>query len=124
MAGRVGVVNLRFLANEHVPSALTDAVRRLDPAPDIVRVQDVGLRTASDPTLLDWAAQNGRVLLSEDRATITGLAADWLAAGLPFAGVVLFRRSVTVGRLAADLQIVAGVYTPDDMATLVVYLPL
>ena len=115
---------LRFLADEHVPTAVTDPVRRLDPAPDIVRVQDVGLRTAPDPAVLDWAARADRVLLSEDRATITGLVADRLAAGLPFAGVVLFRRSVSVGRVAADLQIVAGVYTPDDVATLVVYLPL
>ena len=38
-----------------------------EPTLDIVRVQDVGLRTASDPDILAWAASEGRILLTHDR---------------------------------------------------------
>lgn len=46
---------------------------RRNPALDIVRVQDVGLRTADDPTILEWAAFEGRVIIDarcehDDRA--------------------------------------------------------
>ncbi len=37
---------------------------------DLLRVQDVGLREVDDPAILAWAADNGRILLTHDRATM------------------------------------------------------
>jgi predicted nuclease of predicted toxin-antitoxin system len=37
---------------------------------DLVRVQEVGLRTADDPDILEWAAAQGRVLVTRDRDTM------------------------------------------------------
>ncbi|MEG4913169.1 DUF5615 family PIN-like protein [Microcoleus sp. B13-B4] len=45
-------------------------MRRL-PELDIVRVQDVGLIHTDDPDILEWAANEGRILLTPDVATIT-----------------------------------------------------
>jgi predicted nuclease of predicted toxin-antitoxin system len=36
---------------------------------DIVRVQDVGFSGADDPTILEWIAQEGRMLLTHDVST-------------------------------------------------------
>ena len=43
---------------------------------DIVRIQDVGLSGADDPTVLEWTAEEGRVLLTHDVKTITKYAYD------------------------------------------------
>lgn len=37
---------------------------------DIVAVQNVGLRAADDPTVLDWAVRDGRILLTHDVSTM------------------------------------------------------
>ena len=52
---------LRFLADEDLTRAIVRGVLRTRPDIDIVRVQDVGLRTEKDPVVLDWAAGEERV---------------------------------------------------------------
>jgi predicted nuclease of predicted toxin-antitoxin system len=44
-------------------SILRGLLRRLDRL-DIVRVQDVGLLHTDDPTILEWAANEQRILLT------------------------------------------------------------
>lgn len=55
---------------------------------DIVRVVDVGLKGATDPLVLAWAAEAERILISRDRATLTGFAYERINQGLPMPGVV------------------------------------
>ena len=49
----------------------------------IVRVKDAGLSGANDHTVLEWAAQEGRVLLTHYVATITHHAYERVRAGKP-----------------------------------------
>lgn len=62
---------LRFAADENFNNDIVRGVMRRNPDVDIVRVQDAGLSGADDPTVLEWAAQEGRVLLTNDVATMT-----------------------------------------------------
>ncbi|WOQ17354.1 DUF5615 family PIN-like protein [Raineyella sp. W15-4] len=52
-------MSVRFLADEDFNRAIVNGLLRLAPETDIVRVQDVGLRTLDDPTILAWAAREG-----------------------------------------------------------------
>lgn len=61
-------------------------LRRL-PDLDIRRVQDAGLKGADDPAVLEWAASEGRVLLTHDVNTITAFAYERISQGLPMPGV-------------------------------------
>lgn len=63
-------MTVRLLADENFNRVIVTGILRLAPDTDIARVQDVGLRTMDDPTILDWAAQEGRVVLSHDAATM------------------------------------------------------
>ncbi|MGL5825744.1 MAG: hypothetical protein ACRCZD_04880 [Phycicoccus sp.] len=45
-------MTVRFVADEHIVRALITGLRRESDDIDIVRVQDVGLRTMDDPTIL------------------------------------------------------------------------
>ena len=64
----------RLLADENLNNDIVRGLLRRKPDLDIVRVQDVGLSGADDSTVLAWAAQQGRVLLTHDVTTITRFA--------------------------------------------------
>ncbi len=70
----------RFLADENIDSDLVLGVRRRVDDIDILRVQDVGLRTLGDLEILQWAADGGRIPISHDLKTIPGFAGDRLIA--------------------------------------------
>src|SRR5699024_3427222 len=88
------VVRPRFLADENIDLDLVLGLRRRLEGIDIVRVQDAGLRTLGDPPILQWAADEGRILISHDLKTIPGFAGERLTAGLPMPGVILLRGSL------------------------------
>lgn len=62
-------------------------VLRRKPDADIVRAQDVGLSGADDPSVLEWAAQQSRILLAHDVSTITRYAYEQVEAGQEMPGV-------------------------------------
>jgi Domain of unknown function (DUF5615) len=82
---------LKMLTDADVNGDLFKAIRLHESELDVVRVQDVGLRTALDPEILDWAAIQGRIVLTQDRNSMTAHAYRRVAAGLPLPGVFVLR---------------------------------
>lgn len=74
---------LSFAADENLNFDIVRGVWRRRAAIDIVRIQDVGLSGADDPTVLAWAAEAGRLLLTHDVATITFFAYERIRNGAP-----------------------------------------
>lgn len=70
---------------------------------DLLRVQDVGLREADDPAILAWAAMNGRILLTHDRATMPDFACDRLVAGEPMAGMFVINDRMPIRQAIDEL---------------------
>jgi predicted nuclease of predicted toxin-antitoxin system len=54
---------MKLLADENFDNNIIRGLLRRNPDIDIVRVQDVGLSGKDDPTVLEWAAQENRILL-------------------------------------------------------------
>ncbi len=48
---------IRLAADENFNNDIVRGLLRRNPDLDVVRIQDVGLSGANDPTLLDWANQ-------------------------------------------------------------------
>jgi predicted nuclease of predicted toxin-antitoxin system len=67
---------LRFLADENFNNDILRGLLRRDSSIDVVRLQDVGLSGSDDPTVLEMAAETGRVLLTHDASTMTRHAYD------------------------------------------------
>jgi predicted nuclease of predicted toxin-antitoxin system len=82
---------LRLLTDEHVHGDIVAGLRRRQPALDLVRVQDVGLAHTPDPLILDWAAQERRVVVSLDKKTLAADAWERVARRLPMPGVAILR---------------------------------
>src|SRR5690349_9083389 len=98
---------LALLADENFHGAIVRGLLRKRPELDIVRVQDVGLSGADDLDVLEWAAQNGRILLTHDVATITKFAYERVKAGLPMPGVFEVSRSIAHGQAIEEILMVA-----------------
>ena len=88
---------LRLAADENFNADILRGLLRRKPELDIVRVQDVGLSGADDRAVLEWAAEEGRVLLTHDVSTLTRYAYERVEAGNPMPGVFDVSRSVPIG---------------------------
>lgn len=83
---------------------LRGLLRRL-PALDVRLVRDVGLSQADDPTVLEWAAAEGRVLLTHDRTTLPDFAHDRVRASRKMPGVFLVSDRISVGHAVEELRL-------------------
>jgi predicted nuclease of predicted toxin-antitoxin system len=91
---------------------------------DVVRVVDVGLGGRSDTEIPEWAAREGRVVVSRDRATLSAEAARRIEGGKPMPGLILLRRGVGVGRILEDLELLLATPRPGELENAILYLPL
>jgi len=94
---------MRWAADENFNNDIVRGLQRRKPDVDIVRIQDVSLSGADDPTVLDWAADEGRVLLTHDVSTITRYAYERVEAGKPMPGVFEVSRDIPMGVVIDDL---------------------
>jgi hypothetical protein len=115
---------LRFLADENFNNDIIRGVRRRNPAVDIVRVQDEELSGADDPTILEWAAQHGRVVLTHDVSTMTRHAYDRVRDGKAMPGVFEVSREVRTGLAIEEILILAECSLVEEWEGQVRYLPL
>jgi hypothetical protein len=115
---------LRVAADENLDHRVVRGLRRRRSDLDIVRVQDVGLRTADDAAVLEWAAQEDRILLTHDLATIDRYAYERVLTGLPMPGVFKIRRSVPISEVIESVLYLAQCSHPGEWEGQVRYLPL
>ena len=82
-------MTVRFLADENLDSDIIMGLRAREPAIDILDVKTAGLRGTADPTLLEIAAQQDRVLITYDRNTMPRHFRGRLDLGKPTPGVFI-----------------------------------
>ncbi len=81
-------MTIKFLADENFDHKTLVGLKRRAPDLDIVAVQEVGLREVDDPQVLDWAAQEERIVVTHDVSTFADFAFSRIAAGLRMPGVI------------------------------------
>lgn len=115
---------LRFVADEDFTRAIVRGVIRARSDIDVVRVQDVGLRTREDAVVLNWAATEGRVLLTHDVQTMPAHAYERVRNMLPMPGVFVVPQNEAIGRIIEDLILLAECSRDGECEGQVHYLPL
>ena len=98
---------IRLLADENFRGPILDGLLLREPDLDIVRVQDVGLESQDDPTILEWAAQNDRILLTQDVSTVTRYAYERVRAGKKMPGVIEVPQTMQIGEAVQEILLVA-----------------
>ena len=115
---------LRLAADEHFNGDIVRGLLRRNPKLDIVRVQDVGLSGADDPSVLQWAADQGRIVVTHDISTLAMHAFERIAAGQPMPGVFEVSSVAPVGQAIDDLILLAECSHEGEWEGQVRYLPL
>ena len=86
-----------FLTDENIEGSLLIQLRANLPEDDILDVREIGLDQTPDEEILQWAADNGRVVISHDVNTMRGLADDRVRNGLPMPGLILVLDHISYG---------------------------
>lgn len=115
---------IRFLADEDIKDQIFKGVLRRIPDLDIVRVQDVGLRTFRDDRVLEFAALENRILLTHDVSTMRGFAKARLTMGKPMPGVFEIPQSLPIGQAVEGIVLVAECSQAEEWDGLIQYLPI
>lgn len=115
---------LSLLADENLNGDILRGLLLREPELDIVRVQDVGLSGADDPGVLEWAAEQNRVVLTHDRTTMPDFAYERVSAGNPMPGLFLLDDRFPAGQAIEEILLIVGCTEQDEWLDRVVYLPL
>jgi predicted nuclease of predicted toxin-antitoxin system len=115
---------IRFLLDENFNGKIVRGLRSRNPDVDMIRVQDTKTSGAFDPTVLEWAAREGCILLTHDLATMTKYANERITQGLPLAGVIFVHDTLPIGKVIDDLLAVLGASEARDWENRTDFLPL
>lgn len=115
---------LKLAADENLNNNIVRGLLRKKPGIDIIRIQDVGLSGFDDPSILEWAAGEERILLTHDVATITRYAYERVREGKPMPGVFEVSPYEPIGRIIEDILILVELSYDDEWEGKIVYLPL
>ena len=96
---------LRLLADENLHGDVVRGLRRKLPGVDLLTAREAGLLGADDPAVLQWAAANDRIVITQDRNTMPGFAIARRRAGQSFAGMFVLGDELTLGQAIEELAI-------------------
>ncbi len=115
---------IRFLSDEDFNNRILRGLLRRQPELDVVRVQDTPLSGMADAAILEWAAQEGRVLLTHDVSTMTRFAFERIREGKAMAGIIEVPQAAPIRVVIEDLLLIALTNLPEELENRVEYLPL
>lgn len=115
---------LRLLADENFNGDIVRGLLLQKPDLDVVRVQDVGLGGADDATVLAWAAENNRIVLTHDVATLPGFSFARSEAGETMPGVFLLSDRLPFGLAIREILLMDACSEQAEWSGRTVYLPL
>ena len=108
--------------DENVPRAVTNGLRLRDV--DVLTAQEDNREGTPDPILLDRATELQRVLFTQDEDFLIE-ANQRQQEEINFAGVIyIHHQMLFIGDCVYDLELIAKVSNPEDLANRVQYLPL
>lgn len=80
---------------------------------------------ADDGAIVAWAASQSRLLITHDRNTLVGIAAERIRADQPVAGIVVLQlEQLSAGAAADEIILLADASLPGEWENRFVFLPL
>ena len=102
---------IRFAVDEDFDERIVRGVLRRNGQIDFLSVKEVGLRSVADEHVLEWAAREGRMLLTHDRNTMSGEAARRINQDLSMPGLIVIPQEE---RLGPYIEQIIQVFASDD----------
>src|SRR5437667_3611087 len=115
---------LRLASDADVHGHIIRGLRRRLPDIDLVRAQDALPEGTPDAEILAWAAAESRILITNDRNTMVGLAYQRAAAGARVPGLIVTTSEQSIGEAINDILLIAEYMPEEEIADqVVVFLP-
>lgn len=116
---------LRLATDADVHGEIIRGLRRRVPDLDLVRVQDALPEGTADQDVLGWTATENRVLITNDRSTMIGLASQRVAAGERVPGLIVTTNEQSIGSAIDDILLLTEWMPEEEIQDrVVVFLPL
>jgi len=115
---------LRLAADENFDGRIVRGLLRVLPLLDLIRVQDTPLAGSPDEVVLEWAAREGRLILTHDVDTMTAAAWARVRAGLPMPGLIEVSSEEPIGQAIDEIRLVVVASRPGEHEGQVLFLPL
>lgn len=115
---------LLLASDADVHGEIIRGLRRRMPEIDLVRAQDELPKGTPDSDVLGWVASQGRVLITNDRNTMVGIAYDRAAAGENVPGVIVTSNEQSIGLAIDDILLIGQCMSEEEIKEqVVVFLP-
>jgi hypothetical protein len=101
-----------FYTDENMPEAV--ALQGARKGIDVLRCQFIGLMGVDDDVHLEYAAHEGRVVLTRDYDFV-GLHYQWLSEGRSHAGIIYVDESMGIGQILWVLELFVGTTSADEL---------
>ena len=115
---------LRVLLDHDVKSAIQRGLKRKLPDLDLITAFEAGIFTKPDPEVLQWAAENGRIVITHDSNTMSKHAFERVHAGLPLHGVFIIKQKAPLALVLDHLTLLISCTTNEEWENIVLFLPL
>lgn len=115
---------LRLLIDQDLDHDILRGLLRRVPRLDVVTAFEIGMSQATDPELLFWAQQEGRIIVTHDRATMPRHATAIMETGGSIAGVFVVPRTIPLHQVLAELEIMVECSENYEWIDFICYLPL
>ena len=115
---------LKILIDQSLDLDILRGLTRRIPQLDAVTANEIGMSKATDPELLTWAAQAGRIIVTYDRKTMPRHAADLLSKGDRIAGLFIALTSLPLHQVIEELEVMITCSENDEWLNVIRYLPL
>jgi len=94
------------------------------PGLDALVAQETDLKGCDDPSLLNFATEDDRILVTHDLRTVPRFAYDRVISGFGMPGVIVVPEEMPIGQAIEELLTVIECSHPNEYANQVVHLPI
>lgn len=115
---------LRLLIDENFNHRILRGLVLRLPQLDYLLVRQIGMSGYPDLELLRRAAQENRIIVTQDKKTMIPYAKQCLKIGEPMAGLIFVPRKIKVGSAIGDLEIMVECSSQSELTNRIEYLPL
>ncbi len=108
--------DIKLLADEHIPKDVINRLKIWDI--DIKSVKETGLMGSPDMEILDYAKEDGRIVLTADQKDFPRLAKS-----IDHPGVIVITKRMSIKELLRETMKVLDTMGPEDIEDTVQYIP-
>lgn len=114
---------MRLLFDENFNHRILRGLKLRQPSLDYEIAQRTEMQGSEDPTLLAWAAEQDRILITHDINTVPKYAYERVAAGQPLPGVIIVPEDMQIGEAIEELLIIIECSDQSEYENQVIHVP-